>query len=273
MNIFEYAILKKMSGGGGSSAKFKAMVDGSITEVTAEDLQGLTKLRAYAFAGSYLERITLPDSITAISNTCFAYSQLQSIDLGDSIKTIGTSAFSGCAKLAEVSIGKGITKMDNACFQNCSALKTLTCNATTPPTLGTNALLSVPADCMIYVPEASVSAYKTATNWATRANYIVPIGYVAPEMVTITVKTTEAIFSDGVYEVHTAPKGMNMYEYSKSPYVATNPVDEPFYTCESESSAVLGDCGYSSLYTDSTFTTPVTGSFPLNGDVEIWIKW
>lgn len=271
MNIFEYAILKKMSGGGGG--KFKTLVDGTITEVTAEDLKGVTKFRSYAFAGSYLASIEVPESVKSIPSSCFAYSQLKSIDLGDQITTIGSSAFVGCTKFEEVSIGSGITKIDSAAFSGCALLKKITCNATTPPTLGTNALLNVPADCMIYVPEESVSAYKTATNWAARANYIAPIGLVAPEMITVTVKTTEAIFPDGVYETHTAPKGMTMFEYSRSPYVATNPIGEAFYICEDESSPVLGDYGYCTLYTDSTFTTPVTGSFPLNGDVEIWIKW
>lgn len=168
--------LEIMSTGGGED-KFKTMVDGTISEVTAEDLQGVTKLRAYAFAGANLSKgITLPDSITAISNQAFMYTSLPNINIGDAVKTIGSSAFTGCASLAEVSIGSGVTKIDNAAFSGCTALKKITCNAVTPPTLGTNAFNNVPSDCIIYVPEDSVSAYKTATNWAARANYIFPIG-------------------------------------------------------------------------------------------------
>ena len=40
----------------------------------------------------------------------------------------------------------------------------------TPPTLGANAFNNT--TCKIYVPDASVSAYKAATNWSTYASRI-----------------------------------------------------------------------------------------------------
>jgi len=45
--------------------------------------------------------------------------------------------------------------------------------ATTPPTLAaTSVFTGINAICKIYVPTASVDAYKAATNWSTYANYI-----------------------------------------------------------------------------------------------------
>ena len=165
------------TGGGGDNSKFKAMVDGSITKVTAEDLQGVTKLRAYAFAAAKLyDGITLPDTITALSNQAFMYSSLPSIEIGDAVTNIGSSAFQGCEKLAEVSIGSGVVEFGNAVFSGCKVLKKITCKAVTPPTLGTNVFLNVPTGCVIYVPEGSVTAYKTDTNWSGRASSIVAIG-------------------------------------------------------------------------------------------------
>ena len=58
--------------------------------------------------------------------------------------------------------------------------KTFTINATTPPTFGTNVFWVDPDNGMmtasvlekIYVPTASVDAYKTATNWSDYASKI-----------------------------------------------------------------------------------------------------
>lgn len=44
--------------------------------------------------------------------------------------------------------------------------------ATTPPTAGANLFQSCPALTSIYVPDASVEAYKAATNWSTYASKI-----------------------------------------------------------------------------------------------------
>lgn len=45
---------------------------------------------------------------------------------------------------------------------------------TTPPTLAnTNAFTAIPADCIIYVPAASLAAYQAATNWSTYASRMV----------------------------------------------------------------------------------------------------
>lgn len=41
-----------------------------------------------------------------------------------------------------------------------------------PPTIGSNVINGLKSDCIIYVPDASVNAYKAAQYWSARANYI-----------------------------------------------------------------------------------------------------
>lgn len=52
--------------------KFKALIDSSITEVTASDLNGVAEIRDYAFYKCVgLKKIVIPDSVTKIGSNCF----------------------------------------------------------------------------------------------------------------------------------------------------------------------------------------------------------
>jgi hypothetical protein len=57
-------------------------------------------------------------------------------------------------------------------FASCTSLTQVICNATTPPTLGTDVFGNTPASLAIKVPSASVSAYQGATNWSTYSTKI-----------------------------------------------------------------------------------------------------
>ena len=59
-------------------------------------------------------------------------------------------------------------------FRNCTSLKELTLLPTTPP-LMQSALQGCSSIESIYVPDASVDAYKTATNWSEFASKIKPL--------------------------------------------------------------------------------------------------
>ena len=65
----------------------------------------------------------------------------------------------------------------SGCFSNCRSLTEWHFLATTPPTLSSTNAFSDMTDFdggkKIYVPQASLSAYQTATNWSTYASYMV----------------------------------------------------------------------------------------------------
>jgi hypothetical protein len=48
----------------------------------------------------------------------------------------------------------------------------LTIHADTPPTIADDTFTALKADCIIYVPAASVDAYKAKQYWSARASYI-----------------------------------------------------------------------------------------------------
>ncbi|MBQ5752929.1 MAG: hypothetical protein IIV91_01810, partial [Alistipes sp.] len=59
-------------------------------------------------------------------------------------------------------------------FNFCSALKKVYCKPTTPPSLGSSVFDGNASGKRIYVPTASVDAYKAATRWSSYASAIYP---------------------------------------------------------------------------------------------------
>lgn len=86
--------IRALSVGGGEN-KLAQLVGGTLTEVTAEDLEGVTSIKQYAF---------------------YRQTQLKKITFSDSVTTIGTYAFSGCDNLEEIVLGNGITNIENEAF-------------------------------------------------------------------------------------------------------------------------------------------------------------
>ena len=84
--------------------KLAQYADGTLTEVTAEDLKGVSNISAYAFAFcKKLTSATIPDSVTSIGSGAFYIcSELSSITIGSGVTSIGSGAFSGCDKLTTV---------------------------------------------------------------------------------------------------------------------------------------------------------------------------
>ena len=132
-----------------------------------------------------LTSITIPNSVTAIENSAFANcSSLTSVILPDSITKISGTTFSG-AGLTSITIPDSVTEIGNSAFEECRGLINVYCKASTPPTLGENAFIywniefssmdfiMKNLNCTIYVPRASVEAYKSAPDWKDYESQIV----------------------------------------------------------------------------------------------------
>lgn len=134
--------------------KFKSLVYKSITEVTVNDLDGLTSIGDYAFYNcTQLTGITIPNGVTRIGNQAFAY----------------------CTALESAVIPDSVTYFGERLFYNSTALKKVTLRATTPPTIKTDTFSNVPTTCVFEVPSEAVEAYKAAQYWSALASQIVAI--------------------------------------------------------------------------------------------------
>ena len=122
-----------------------------------------------------LAAVIIPSSVKSIGNSAFynCYS-LAAVIIPSSVTSIGNSAFYYCYSLAAVIIPNSVTSIGTTAFQSCTGMAEYHFQRTTPPTLAsTNSFTSIPADCKIYVPLASLAAYQAATNWATYAAYMI----------------------------------------------------------------------------------------------------
>jgi len=143
----------------------------SLTSVTIPD--GVTSIGNSAFTKCYsITNITIPDGVTSIGGNAFYQCRgLTSCTIGSGVTSIGYGAFCECRSLTSITIGSGVTTIGDFAFDGCSGLTSITVEATTPPTLSSYVFRNT-NNCPIYVPSASVSAYKAATNWSTYASRI-----------------------------------------------------------------------------------------------------
>lgn len=162
---------------------------------------GTRKVAANKFSNcNQLTSIGIPDSVISIDTAAFylctalgddfianyvttvgqngvRHTKITSLHL-PRIVTIGTESFNNNSLLVDVFLGESITSIGWQCFGG-SRNAIFRIMATTPPTLSTG---FVPANYLgkIYVPDASVNDYKTASNWSAWASFIYPLSDYTP---------------------------------------------------------------------------------------------
>lgn len=125
------------------------IIDGSITEVTAEMLEGcgliresafekctglkkvrlpstITRIDDSAFEGcTSLSNITLPPNVTWIGSSIFKSCPITSMTIPDSVTYMSSLIFSNCSKLTNVVLSNNCTSVSSQMFYNCTSLKSL----------------------------------------------------------------------------------------------------------------------------------------------------
>ena len=146
----------------------------SLTSVTLNEGLQIIGVSAFYYCRS-LPSVEIPNSVTSIGNSAFFQCEsLTSVTIPNSVTSIDGAAFFYCRSLSSVTIPSGVTFIGDSAFFQCESLTAITCEATTPPRLGSSVFDST-NNCQIYVPSASVEAYKTASGWSTYASRIQPI--------------------------------------------------------------------------------------------------
>ena len=117
----------------------------------------VTSIGSYAFSGSDLTNLVIPDSVTRIGSWILSFAGAEKYNL----------------KLESIVIGSGVTSIGEYAFviTGNHALTSITINAATPPSITSNSFDETNY-CPIYVPCNSVEVYKSASGWTRYADRI-----------------------------------------------------------------------------------------------------
>ena len=157
---------------GRNKSKLVQRAEGSITELTANDLEGIEKIAYYAFysCGS-LTKVEIPNSVASIGEGAFYNCKLlESVEIPDGVRSIGTNAFTACKVLKSVKFGKDsrLESIGVNAFEWCDKLTSIYLPETPPTLTNVSAFANINKACIFYCKtQESLNAYKAATNWST----------------------------------------------------------------------------------------------------------
>jgi hypothetical protein len=148
----------------------------SLSKIILTGATNFSGNTVFQFCNS-LTNIKIPEGITTLTvgliSDCYS---CKSAIIPSTITTLNNSVFGSNRSLTSLEFSNSLTTIGSSVFSNCTSILEYTFLSTTPPTLANiNSFTSINAACKIYVPDASVAAYKAATNWVTYANYIYPL--------------------------------------------------------------------------------------------------
>ncbi|MBR3074427.1 MAG: leucine-rich repeat protein, partial [Bacteroidales bacterium] len=119
-----------------------------------------------------LEEVILPDTVVSIEKDALSHAySLRHINLPPNLEKLGRSAFLYCRKLESIVLPATLKSIGIYAFEHDKALTSITCLAPAPPAGGTE-MFDDTSECPIYVPAASVEAYRTAPYWNKYAHRI-----------------------------------------------------------------------------------------------------
>ena len=128
-----------------------------------------------SFNSSGLKSVEIPNSVLRIEEGAFSRCvNLASIKLSNSIIFIGYAGFSS-GNLSNIILPESLNSLGAKVFYNNKNLSVVRSLNATPPSIGSDCFLLTSPELKIYVPDESVEAYKTATNWSAYANKILPL--------------------------------------------------------------------------------------------------
>ncbi|MBQ3946028.1 MAG: leucine-rich repeat domain-containing protein, partial [Alphaproteobacteria bacterium] len=115
---------------------------------------------------NYNSSYTIEDGIKEIASAAFRNcTQLPSVTISNSVTKIDESAFAYCTSLSSITIPNGIKTIDEHAFEGCSNLKSIYVGSEPAQITATSFNNVNKTTCVLYVPNGSLSKYKSASYW------------------------------------------------------------------------------------------------------------
>lgn len=124
---------------------------------------------------SNLESMSIPHGVTSIQSGAFREcSNLKEVSIPSTVNDVAAYTFMDCSNLTIIDMPVAVCKINANTFNGCSTLNTIILRSTTSIcTLSASSVFtrtpfaSDGSGGTVYVPEALIETYKTATNWST----------------------------------------------------------------------------------------------------------
>lgn len=150
-----------------------------------------------------LETIDIQSSVLdSLGGLAFWYCEkLTSIVIPEGVTSIGERTFRGCSSLTSVTLPSTLTSIGPSAFKGCSTLTNIVSNATTAPSLGTEAFISTPDIKTITVPMGS-TGYGTwggsSSNSTPMTNYVINQDDIHSLSTTFEINSQRKLINNGV---------------------------------------------------------------------------
>jgi len=116
-----------LKGGKGYTVDKGKVKTGAVVIPESYNNLPVTAIAKKAFSSSTITGITIPNSVTSISEESFEdCKSLTSVTIPNGVTSIGRQAFNGCTSLTNVTIGNGVTNIWYEAFKNCKSLISIT---------------------------------------------------------------------------------------------------------------------------------------------------
>lgn len=142
----------------------------------------------WAFAScTNLKKINIPVNTTYVGESAFEYSALTElnydaircnfadaslpetitkINFGGRVESIPNNPFRNLINLEEIVLGYSLEEIKGGAFEKSKELKKITCYSMIPPSIGTTTFSNeTKVNGILYVPESSIEAYRSADYW------------------------------------------------------------------------------------------------------------
>jgi len=130
--------------------------------------EGTRGIADYAFCNcSGMTSITIPNSVKGIGALAFSdCSGLTSVTIPKGVTSIDGWSFYGCSSMTSLSIGSSVKTINDHAFASCKELTDVYCLAEDVPITNIEAFIETPIEnATLYVPAASIEAYKASEPW------------------------------------------------------------------------------------------------------------
>lgn len=227
--------------------------DNGKTSLTTVILpNNLLAIGTYAFTGcTGLISINFPPKLVEIGTCAFAACyKLTTLNLPVGIASLPERVFYNCYGLTSITLPKKLSTIEYGVFYNCTGIKTINSLNPTPPVLGHMGSFGYVKPSAVYVPAASIYAYKSASEWSDFNDVIIPDSALNVYGVTIYSNTGGIITGNG-YQL----KNGETYNVMRTPISSIdfniNPV--PGYEV---GSLIYNNIDVKAHYSNSHFITP-----------------